>query len=165
MTKAHETVEVISDCSNYIPHTAVTEIRADQVKPGMALWIPNSGSGDTWSIRMDNAHGRGIVFEVHSVKYYSTYHMVDILAFGATMLRLSALNAAEPVKIAMDPHDPQGCSTCIERHREKVAHAAEMVMAQPSEERQRLQAAIDQHIADEIARRPRASLFRRMYGW
>lgn len=124
MPRAHETVEVISDCSNYIPHTSVTEVPAGKVRPGMMLWIPNSGSGDTWSIRMDNAHGRGVVFEVHSASQRAG-GLVDILAFGATALRLNGLGSDELVKIAMDPHDPQACPTCIERHKEQALRAAQ----------------------------------------
>lgn len=114
--EAHRTLSVgesvAPDYQQYIGHDLIGQVAAFTVRPGTELLLPNYGY-DASAIMVETSwkQGHGLIFEVSSAR--ATPGGFEILAFGATLLRLTFADARENVTVRL-PHVAAICPKCNE---------------------------------------------------
>lgn len=83
------------------------------LRKGMTIVLPNASS-DIHATLADEKfrQGAGLAFEVESIWHRNG--LVDVLAFGATMLRLTELDWRAELRVIL-PHVPDLCFVCTQR--------------------------------------------------
>lgn len=108
MTKADQVIE-IPDYSEQRPHGMIGARAVWSLEPGELLWIP----ADTQWGYMASAMRppEGLLYEVAWARPLDGDKTWEVVAFGATMLRLRALDYDELLQVLL-PHIPAICPTC-----------------------------------------------------
>lgn len=109
MTQATGKIEV-PDYSAQRPHGMIGARMVWSLEPGELLWIP----ADTqWGYQNGHRIPEGLLYEVAWARPGRWIHGEgwEVVAFGATMLRLRDLDAMDLLQVLL-PHVPAICPTC-----------------------------------------------------
>lgn len=102
----------VPDYSAQRPHGMIGIRPVWALERGESLWVPNDSE---WGFNAEHRPPEGSEFEVAWVRPGRWIHGEgwEVVAFGATMLRLQGLDAMDYLQVVL-PHVPAICPTCRE---------------------------------------------------
>ena len=104
----------VPDYSSSLPHGMIGARQVWTLEPGEQLWVPAGTAWDYYSNQQAAKRGAGLVFDVSWARPTAPGGATwEVVAFGATMLRLQGLDAFDLLTVLL-PHVPAFCPTCRE---------------------------------------------------